>query len=1075
MTLTFSPGRSTTFTENPDWLKALTLPERVNGLSVPSSGKVVPKATRRLQKWKDQGPFNKADFFTRRLETGGLDEPTLLYLLGEPLETLKNRHPAIPAWLATLARAFENATAEALSAGYKPDTSEFPLSLLPMKPLVQAGINELRRGFDRLGQIHPDLPFDPENVTGLFLDGLQHSMVSRLNKVMALEVNVARLQGQLQGDTPQARFAGFIDGLVRDGKIISLLREYPVLARQLVITVDNWVNFTLEFLSNLTQDWPLLQEKFSPDKPTGKLLAIQTSYGDNHRGGRSVLKVKFESGLKLIYKPKSLAVELHFQELLAWLNQYSPVPAFRTLKILERGSHGWEEFVEATGCTTGAEIHRFYQRQGAYLAVLYALDATDIHQENLIAAGEHPVLVDLEALFHPRLPRSGPEQAWHAADHRMQYSVMRVGLLPDRVFLAGNSQGFDISGLGSKPGQLTPKPVSGWEGKGTDHVRLVRQTMEIPPTENLPRLDGNPVNVLDYSSDIMQGFEAMYRLLLQRRAELLAGPLQSFRQDEVRVIFRNTSTYGKLLQESFHPDFLGDALDRDRFFDHLWAPIELEPHLEKIIPSEREDLHVGDVPVFNTRPDSRNVYDSRGLVIPGFLNESSFRAVEQRFAQLGEDDLTWQSWFIKASLASVDRPGKIQNGPKPLLQNPSVTSPTSPDAVIAAALKIGDRLANQALVSGENVNWVGLTLVNESAWSILPSGLDLYSGTPGIALFLAYLGQVTGRSRYTGLARQALHTIRQEVNQLKRTDLPAGAYEGWSGLIYFYSQLASLWNEPALYLEALEFVKLLPALIEKDENLDIIGGSAGVILGLLSLYKVYPDPLILNTAVQAGNHLLGKARQMPGGLGWPFRENNNLVLTGFSHGTAGIALSLLSLAHLTGESGFRTAALGAMDYERSLFSSEHHNWPDLRERESGQPDYISTWCHGAAGIALGRLASLQYIDDPALHSEIKAGLSTTLRDSFGYNHSLCHGDLGNLEPFLLAGRLFGDTGYTVAVQSITSLVLDSLEKEGPKSGIPMQVESPGLMSGLAGIGYGLLRLAAPDRVPSVLLLDPPLA
>ena len=29
------------------------------------------------------------------------------------------------------------------------------------------------------------------------------------------------------------------------------------------------------------------------------------------------------------------------------------------------------------------------------------------------------------------------------------------------------------------------------------------------------------------------------------------------------------------------------------------------------------------------------------------------------------------------------------------------------------------------------------------------------------------------------------------------------------------------------------------------------------------------------------------------------------------------------------------------------------------------------------------------------------------------------------------------------------------------------------MNGLAGIGYGLLRLADPDRVPSVMMMEPP--
>jgi lantibiotic modifying enzyme len=38
---------------------------------------------------------------------------------------------------------------------------------------------------------------------------------------------------------------------------------------------------------------------------------------------------------------------------------------------------------------------------------------------------------------------------------------------------------------------------------------------------------------------------------------------------------------------------------------------------------------------------------------------------------------------------------------------------------------------------------------------------------------------------------------------------------------------------------------------------------------------------------------------------------------------------------------------------------------------------------------------------------------------------------------------------------------------------PLGVESPGLMTGLAGIGYAFLRFADPARVPSVLALDGP--
>jgi hypothetical protein len=42
-----------------------------------------------------------------------------------------------------------------------------------------------------------------------------------------------------------------------------------------------------------------------------------------------------------------------------------------------------------------------------------------------------------------------------------------------------------------------------------------------------------------------------------------------------------------------------------------------------------------------------------------------------------------------------------------------------------------------------------------------------------------------------------------------------------------------------------------------------------------------------------------------------------------------------------------------------------------------------------------------------------------------------------------------------------------------RCGTPLGVESPGLMTGLAGIGYQYLRLHDPKRVPSVLAVEPP--
>ena len=84
--------------------------------------------------------------------------------------------------------------------------------------------------------------------------------------------------------------------------------------------------------------------------------------------------------------------------------------------------------------------------------------------------------------------------------------------------------------------------------------------------------------------------------------------------------------------------------------------------------------------------------------------------------------------------------------------------------------------------------------------------------------------------------------------------------------------------------------------------------------------------------------------------------------------------------------------------------------------------------------------------------------------------SLCHGELGTAEALLVLDRL----GYGVAEHRArrAGLVLSALERYGAYCGVPNGVSTPGLLMGLAGIGYELLRLGFADRVPSALLLEP---
>lgn len=1075
------------------WYNATTLTERIVSQRLmqktdPNIAINIELALRRIQRWKSQPPFTIDSYFTQRLAIDGMTEEELFYFLGEPIEAVKNRFPDALDWLTQLKQAFfdstnSNANLTLALEALREQEAEF---LYAIEPLINQAIHCVNEGIQTLIQTHPNIPFDPNTFEALLFVNLPGQLFPLLARTMVLELNVARLQGLLQGDTPEQRFQSFLKRLRQRDIVISLLQEYPVLARQLVTSLNRLVNFSLEFLQHLCTDWADICTTFSPDTNPGVLVGIEGG-GDTHRGGRAVLIAKFSSGFQVVYKPRSLAVDVHFQQLLQWLNQRGNRSPFYTLKILNRGTHGWVEFVTVRGCNKPEEIQRFYERQGGYLALLYAIEATDFHMENLIAAGEHPVLVDLESLFHPQISDIDVKKSDQLAFKIISHSVLRVGLLPERFWANNESEGIEISGLGGESGQMTPNSFPYLEAVGTDGMRVARKQILMPGSQNRPTLDKVEVNVLEYTKAITTGFTNMYQLILQYRDELLSvdSPLACFAEDEVRFILRPTYTYDLLLHESYHPDLLRDALERERFFDRLWLdaaqqPYLAKPYLAKVIAAERDDLWQGDIPIFTTRPNSCAIWSSSNQQVVDFYGESGMALVERRLQQLSNADLTQQLWFINASFTTL---AIAEHGVQ--LSSYRVTESqddASCEQLLAAATAVGDHLESLALHGEKDVSWIGLTAIKEKHWTLAPLGISLYDGLPGIVLFFAYLGAITSKNCYITLAKSAMMTMQRQVESSKSFIQAIGSFEGWGGVIYTLTHLGILWNEPALLAEAETLVELLPNLITKDEHLDIVGGAAGCLYSLISLYRCRPSQRTLATAIQCGEQIISQAKTMDQGIGWVRPRGGELPLAGFSHGVAGIASALLELSALTADSRFRTTALTAIEYERSLFRPEVGNWPDLRDfsssslldKDNNQLSCMTAWCHGASGIGLGRLRSLPYIDDAKIRTEIDTALKTTLAHGFGSNHSLCHGDLGNLELLLQASLTLDDPQWKSQVDRLAAIILESINQHGWLCGVPLGVETAGLMTGLAGIGYGLLRLAEPTRVPSVLVLEPPL-
>lgn len=407
---------------------------------------------------------------------------------------------------------------------------------------------------------------------------------------------------------------------------------------------------------------------------------------------------------------------------------------------------------------------------------------------------------------------------------------------------------------------------------------------------------------------------------------------------------------------------------------------------------------------------------------------------------------------------------------------------------LETADRIGCRLSRDALWDARRCNWLGWSMepVNHNWTPVYRSfSADLYSGTSGIALFLAELYRFSGDAQHRKVLEGA---VNQTLSSLENLEGSAriGFYSGVSGIGYILTRIGKILSHDGLIARGLSELASLSEAATDPHLLDVINGSAGAIPALIALGLEFDREDLVRIAVTHGDHLLSSAIKNDAGWSWDtMHVPNQQNLTGHSHGVSGIVTALLELYRATGEARFREGALNGLRYERNLFSAEHGNWPDLRIMDptnaQSAPVYNMAWCHGAPGIGVSRLRCYELLDgDSEILAEIEAALKTTAaalsvpwQPGLG-NYSLCHGAAGNAELLILAGQQLGRPDLTQIAEKVgwEGYQHYRLTDLPWPCGIANAGESPNLLLGIAGIGHFYLRLYDAVSVPSVLLIAP---
>ena len=295
-----------------------------------------------------------------------------------------------------------------------------------------------------------------------------------------------------------------------------------------------------------------------------------------------------------------------------------------------------------------------------------------------------------------------------------------------------------------------------------------------------------------------------------------------------------------------------------------------------------------------------------------------------------------------------------------------------------------------------------------------------------------------------------------------------------------------LLHDPGLVERGLAMLEDLQEDDPDSQGLDVISGSAGAIPVLLGFEEKYQKSALGLLAKRHGDRLLNSARRRAEGWSWDtLQTSNGYDLTGFSHGTSGIAWALLELSKRTGIETFRVAALHGFAYERGHYDNETENWPDFRSLNepdadrNRKPGFGVAWCHRRPGLdsrGYGRMKSQVTICGAVKHWPHCARQVDIFEPDAvaGQNFSLCHGLAGNAELSLMARRAFKDDGYAKTAEAVGYQGIELYQKaRNPwPCGVIGGGETPNLMLGLAGIGYFHLRLYEPEKVPSVLIVSP---